>query len=80
MYLNKTEFSSVLFGFAVAWHRPMSADARQEEELIQKSLRALSSTTDPLDKLHLLCFSHGSTGIMALGRYVQAVDLYYHEI
>jgi calcyphosin len=46
----------------------MSATSRQEEELMQRSNRALSSATDPLEKLRLLCLSRGASGIMGLGR------------
>ncbi|KAI8429173.1 hypothetical protein MSG28_007711 [Choristoneura fumiferana] len=58
----------------IAWHRPQSATSRVEEELMQKSARALSGATDPLEKLRLLCLSRGASGIMGLGRYMSGED------
>ncbi|XP_063821074.1 calcyphosin-like protein isoform X2 [Ostrinia nubilalis] len=58
----------------VAWHRPMSATSRQEEELMQRSARALAAATDPLEKLRLLCLSRGASGIMGLARFFRRMD------
>ncbi|KAL0839393.1 hypothetical protein ABMA28_016121 [Loxostege sticticalis] len=62
-YLGKEKTAS-----NIAWHRPMSTKFREEEHLMQESLRALESVTDPLEKLRLLCLSRGACGIMRLGR------------
>ncbi|CAB3243041.1 unnamed protein product [Arctia plantaginis] len=69
MYLGKPKTSS-----NIAWHRPQSATSRVEEELIQKSTRALASATDPIDKLRLLCLSRGASGILGLGRIFRRMD------
>ncbi|KAM3961621.1 calcyphosin-like protein isoform 2-T2 [Aphomia sociella] len=69
MYLGKLKTNS-----NIAWHRPQSASSRVEEELMQKSARALSSATDPLEKLRLLCLSRGASGIMGLARIFRRMD------
>ncbi|KAL0891933.1 hypothetical protein ABMA27_015174 [Loxostege sticticalis] len=63
MYLGKARTSS-----NIAWHRPMSTTFREEEQLMQRSARELAHTRDPLEKLRLLCLSHGACGIMRLSR------------
>ncbi|VVD04093.1 unnamed protein product [Leptidea sinapis] len=50
----------------IAMHRPQSASSRVDDELMQKSHRALNNTSDPLDRLRLMCLSRGSGGIMGL--------------
>lgn len=69
MYHDKRETNSNL-----AWHRPQSTTARVEDELMQKSVRALATTTDPLERLRLFCLSRGASGIMGLGRVFRRMD------
>ncbi|XP_013137102.1 PREDICTED: calcyphosin-like protein [Papilio polytes] len=75
MYLGKPNTLS-----NIAWHRPQSAASRVEEELIQKSIRAASQATDPLEKLRLLCFSRGATGILVLARIFRSIDDGSHKL
>lgn len=69
---KKTVFC--VFYPTVSFHRPQSPNSRVEEELIQKSSRAVNSTNDPIEKLRLLCLSRGASGIIALGRSVNASE------
>ncbi|XP_013177968.1 PREDICTED: calcyphosin-like protein isoform X2 [Papilio xuthus] len=71
---NKFDAKDIMDPAAVAWHRPQSATSRVEEELIQKSTRAATSATDPLEKLRLLCLSRGATGILVLARFFRRMD------
>ncbi|XP_050681717.1 calcyphosin-like protein isoform X2 [Leptidea sinapis] len=59
---------------AIAMHRPQSASSRVDDELMQKSHRALNNTSDPLDRLRLMCLSRGSGGIMGLARVFRRMD------
>lgn len=38
--------------------------------MINRSQRAIHSTTDPIEKLRLLCLSRGANGILGLARYI----------
>ncbi|XP_061709993.1 calcyphosin-like protein isoform X1 [Cydia pomonella] len=58
----------------IAWHRPQASPFRVEEELMQKSARALSTITDPVERLRLLCLTRGASGIMELGRIFRKMD------
>ena len=44
----------------------MPATARQEEELKQKSLKAMQTTKDPIELLRAKCLSRGTHGIRGL--------------
>ena len=48
--------------------RPITAQTRNEQLLMEKSTRQLAVTSDPVEKIRLLCLQRGTTGIMALGK------------
>ncbi|VVD04096.1 unnamed protein product [Leptidea sinapis] len=52
----------------IAMQRPQSSSSRVDDELMQKSYSALHNTTDPLERLRLMCLTRGSDGILALAR------------
>ena len=49
-------------------NRPATAQTRNEQEMVEKSKRALETATDPLEKLRLQLLSRGSSGIIGFGR------------
>jgi calcyphosin len=56
--------------------RPMTTGTRQEEEMMSKSKRQLTVTSEPLEKLRLQCLSRGATGILGLGRYTLILETF----
>ena len=51
--------------------RPQTAGGRSENDMMAKARVQLSQTSDPIEKLRLLCLSRGSTGILGFGRFVK---------
>uniref|UniRef100_A0A646QDA1 Calcyphosin n=1 Tax=Hemiscolopendra marginata TaxID=943146 RepID=A0A646QDA1_9MYRI len=54
--------------------RPQSAQTRNENALRSKSLRQLAVTSDPIERLRLMCLSRGSSGIIGLARVFRRMD------
>uniref|UniRef100_T1JNW3 EF-hand domain-containing protein n=1 Tax=Strigamia maritima TaxID=126957 RepID=T1JNW3_STRMM len=54
--------------------RPQSANTRADRQLREKSLKRLETTTDPIERLRLLCLTRGASGIIGLGREFRRMD------
>ncbi|XP_037069126.1 calcyphosin-like protein [Pollicipes pollicipes] len=55
-------------------NRPATAQTRNEQEMMEKSKRALETATDPVEKLRLQLLSRGSSGIIGFGRVFRRMD------
>ncbi|NWI96027.1 CAPSL protein, partial [Pitta sordida] len=52
----------------------MPGTARHDRDMALQARRNLSKTTDPVEKLRLLCLARGSAGIKGLGRVFRIMD------
>ncbi|KAL7639452.1 UNVERIFIED_CONTAM: hypothetical protein RMT77_009953 [Armadillidium vulgare] len=55
-------------------HRPRSSSSHAEETLKKKSQKQLAETTDPIEKLRLMCLARGSGGILGFGKIFRRMD------
>ncbi|KAF7494798.1 Calcyphosin-like protein [Sarcoptes scabiei] len=54
--------------------RPISAQSRNEQLLMEKATRQLYSAQEPVEKIRLLCLQRGTMGIMNLGKQFRIID------